>query len=84
MKLERLIKLALKYHPDKNPGDKTTETKFREITEAYDLLQNTVERKRYDRLSPGTWMNLEYHMEVSLKNITDDNQSSLEEVLDLK
>ncbi len=74
-------KLALKYHPDKNPGDKTTETKFREITEAYDLLQNTVERKHYDQLNlPKRGRNLEYHLEVSLKNGTDDKQGVLKEV----
>ena len=74
-------KLALKYHPDKNQGDKTAGAKFREITEAYELLKDTVERKRYDRLNPQEpGRNLEYHLEVSLKNITDDKQSSLEEV----
>ena len=73
--------LALKYHPDKNLGDKTTEVKFREITEAYDLLKDTVERRRYDQLNPPEpGRNLEYHLEVSLKNITDDKQGSIEGV----
>ena len=33
-------KLAMKYHPDRNPGDKTAENKFREVTEAYDVLKD--------------------------------------------
>lgn len=73
--------LVLKYNPDKNPDDNTVITKFREITEAYELLKDTVERKRYDQLNPPEpGRNLEYHLEVSLKNITDDKQGSIEEV----
>lgn len=73
--------LALKYHPDKNPVHKTAITKFREITKAYELLKNTVERRRYDKLNPPEpGRNLEYHLEVSLKNITDNKQGSLQEV----
>jgi len=42
-------KLAIKYHPDKNPGDKTAEEKFKEAAEAYDVLSNPDKRARYDR-----------------------------------
>jgi molecular chaperone DnaJ len=42
-------KLALKYHPDKNPDDKTAEEKFKEAAEAYEVLSNTEKRQRYDR-----------------------------------
>ena len=42
-------KLALKYHPDKNPGDKTAEEKFKEAAEAYDVLSNPDKRARYDQ-----------------------------------
>ena len=43
-------KLALQYHPDRNPGDKKAEDKFKEINEAYQVLSDTEKRKRYDQL----------------------------------
>ncbi|MFI0347565.1 MAG: molecular chaperone DnaJ [Chthoniobacterales bacterium] len=42
-------KLAVKYHPDKNPGDATSETRFKEIAEAYDVIGNSEKRAAYDR-----------------------------------
>ncbi len=42
-------KLALKYHPDKNPGDKESEEKFKEATEAYEVLRDKEQRARYDQ-----------------------------------
>lgn len=42
-------KLAIKYHPDKNPGDKTAEAKFKEINEAHDVLSDKQKRARYDQ-----------------------------------
>ena len=42
-------KLAIKYHPDKNPGDKEAEEKFKEAAEAYDVLSNPEKRKNYDQ-----------------------------------
>lgn len=42
-------KLALKYHPDKNPGNKEAEEKFKEAAEAYEVLNNPDKRSRYDR-----------------------------------
>ncbi|HTV45815.1 MAG TPA: molecular chaperone DnaJ [Stellaceae bacterium] len=42
-------KLAMQYHPDRNPGDKTAEHKFKEINEAYDVLKDDQKRAAYDR-----------------------------------
>jgi curved DNA-binding protein len=43
-------KLAMKYHPDKNPGDKKAEDKFKDINEAYQVLSDDQKRARYDQL----------------------------------
>ncbi|MBL8102247.1 MAG: J domain-containing protein [Anaerolineales bacterium] len=43
-------KLAMKYHPDKNPGDKKSEDKFKDINEAYQVLSDEQKRARYDQL----------------------------------
>lgn len=42
-------KIAIKYHPDKNPDDKEAEEKFKEAAEAYEVLSNDEKRQRYDR-----------------------------------
>src|SRR5437660_7269281 len=42
-------KLARQFHPDRNPGDKQAETKFKEVQEAYDVLSDKNKRAQYDR-----------------------------------
>src|SRR6188768_682290 len=42
-------KLAMKWHPDKNPGDASSEVKFKEINEAYEILKDGDKRAAYDR-----------------------------------
>ena len=42
-------KMAIKYHPDKNPGDKQAEENFKEAAEAYEVLSNPEKKQRYDR-----------------------------------
>jgi curved DNA-binding protein len=50
-------KLALKYHPDRNKGDKAAEAKFKEISEAYAVLSDPEKRKQYDRFGAEGFQN---------------------------
>ena len=50
-------KQAMKYHPDKNPGDSASESKFKEISEAYDVLSNPQKKKEHDNPGMGHGFN---------------------------
>ncbi len=47
---KKFRQLAQKYHPDKNPGNKESESKFKDISEAYEVLSDAEKRKKYDML----------------------------------
>ena len=50
-------KLAMRYHPDKNPDDKTAESKFKEVGEAYEALKDSDKRAAYDRYGHSAFEN---------------------------
>src|ERR1700749_1007887 len=50
-------KLAMKFHPDKNPGDASAEVHFKEINEAYDVLKDDQKRAAYDRFGHAAFEN---------------------------
>src|ERR1700747_1418508 len=50
-------KLAMQYHPDRNSGDKAAEQRFKDISEAYDVLKDEQKRAAYDRYGPAAFEN---------------------------
>src|SRR6266498_1977511 len=57
-------KLAVKYHPDKNPGDKEAEDKFKEINEAYAVLSDPQKKQQYDQFGSA-----DFHQRYSQEDI---------------
>ena len=67
-------KLAMQFHPDKNPGDKAAEEKFKEAAEAYEVLSDTDKRAKYDRfghMAPGGFGPSPFEQGFSGANIND-------------
>src|SRR4030081_3954224 len=50
-------KLAMQFHPDRNPGDQSAEHKFKDINEAYDVLKDDQKRAAYDRFGHAAFEN---------------------------
>src|SRR5258708_10953846 len=50
-------KLAMQFHPDRNPGDKSAEQKFKDISEAYEVLKDDQKRAAYDRFGHAAFEN---------------------------
>src|SRR6267142_1042866 len=50
-------KLAMQHHPDRNPGDKASEHKFKELSEAYEVLKDDQKRAAYDRFGHAAFEN---------------------------
>ena len=64
-------KLALKYHPDRNPNDKKAENMFKKISEAYDVLKNPTKRTEYDKKRHK--LNKNFNGNTSVKNSKNEN-----------
>lgn len=60
-------RLAMKYHPDRNPGDKAAEEKFKQIGEAYAVLSDEQKRAAYDRFGRPEWTRAQQVPAVSVR-----------------
>ena len=66
-------KLALKYHPDRNPDNKKAEDKFKEAAEAYEVLSNQEKRQRYDQFGhAGMHSGTDYHHSTNINDIFEN------------
>jgi len=64
-------RLALKYHPDRNPNDKEAEEKFKEATEAYEVLRDPQARARYDRYGHSGVKGFDFGFDFSSFDLSD-------------
>ncbi len=67
-------KMAMKYHPDRNPGDAEAEQRFREAAEAYEVLSDDTKRQRYDRYG---------HAGLNGASVHDFTGSNLDDILNM-
>lgn len=66
-------KLALQYHPDRNPGDKAAEDKFKQISEAYAVLSDAEKRKRYDAFGSAEQFGQNVNMDDIMQGVDWDD-----------
>jgi molecular chaperone DnaJ len=77
-------KLAVKYHPDKNPDNKAAEEKFKEAAEAYEVLSNDDKRKKYDQFGhSGLHGGSDYHNFSNMGDIFSSFGDIFEDLFDL-
>jgi molecular chaperone DnaJ len=62
-------KMALQYHPDRNPGNKEAEEKFKEAAEAYEVLSDTTKRQRYDQFGHDGMRGTDFHPFTDVNDI---------------
>ena len=62
-------KLAMKYHPDKNPNDKAAEEKFKEVSEAYSVLSDESKRSSYDTYGHAKGHEFQSHSQQDMEDI---------------
>ena len=62
-------KMAMQFHPDRNPGDKESEDKFKEAAEAYEVLSDENKKAKYDRYGFDGLRGTDYHQYTNMNDI---------------